>query len=126
MSDAQCPPRPYIMEPPLTDADGDMYEHLDVILLQAYAHAMEHRADRLQAIVDTLPNTADGVPVGLGMDVWMFDHANDGAIQCLVIRVTQLVAGLTFHGTDIGSRTTDKLYASRAACEAAEAARADR
>ena len=54
MSDSQCPPRPYIMEPPLTDADADMYEHLDVVLLQAYAHAMERRADRLQAIVDKL------------------------------------------------------------------------
>ena len=46
--------------------------------------ALDER-DRLQAIVDRLPKTADGVPVVPGMQIWPFFEIEDeqGAVVCL-------------------------------------------
>lgn len=75
--------------------------------------------DCLQAIVDKLPKTADGVPLHMGMDVWLID----GAIpRCSMVADATLagVAYLLFHGAMDGPHDIQELYSTQEAAEQGE------
>lgn len=42
--------------------------------------------ERLQAIVDRLPKTADGVPVAFHQELWYFDRDSDNPIRLMHTR----------------------------------------
>lgn len=59
--------------------DGIIW-HGDHDVRAQVAAVMEYlcsRLNRLQAIVDKLPKTGDGMPVVPGMEVWVYDDLND-------------------------------------------------
>lgn len=73
---------------------------------------------RLQAIVDKLPKTADGVPVVPGMDVWVDPNSPH---CCLVAHVrSDKAIAINFHGNPYATIQTNKdAFSCREAAEAA-------
>lgn len=53
---------------------------MDKIVLLAERDALKAKILQLQAIVDRLPKTADGVPVAPGMMVWTPDDLDDPSL----------------------------------------------
>jgi hypothetical protein len=74
--------------------------------------AMQADRDRLAGIVEKLPKTADGVPIVPGDEVWN----EQGARLWWVLMLTSHIADVP------DNKTTDGLYSTRAAVEAAKEA----
>ncbi len=79
----------------------------------------------LEAIVDKLPKTADGVPVVPGMDVWCKDAVSHprSTVGCYQWHVKNvdfrgLISG-TFHNVSEGPHDASACYSTRQAAEAA-------
>jgi len=80
---------------------------------------------RLRAIVDKLPKTADGVPVYVGMRFWIKEDAGDSEFEgWIVTGIGPETAGENdrydwVRTNGIGYLTTQVIYSTRAAAEAA-------
>lgn len=78
------------------------------------------RSERLQAIVDRLPKTADGVPIVPGGDYW--SNNDRGTFQWSVVELHQTAASGTFHGSPCVYESYDECYSTREAAEKARQA----
>ena len=103
----------------------DAMEHelgmLETVLRRQQREMAEMRKDRagLQATVDKLPKTADGVPVMPGMAVWI----NSPCVRKYVVLGIKHNQELVELNCNLGSvLRSDKLYSTREAAEEARAA----
>jgi len=74
----------------------------------------EREIEQLTAITDTLPRTADGVTITLGMDVW-HRYGSDTPYQATV----RLIEDTGFITTTAHGCTGDEVFSSREAVQAA-------
>lgn len=98
---------------------GDRRYILAVLRTHAYEHGSAEQVvaadelERLWAIVDNLPKTADGVPIVPGMGVWRIEHQT--ALGETVMDVSRL-------GVHLSGKSD--LYFMRDVCSTREAAEA--
>lgn len=97
----------------------DDFGNGDNFVSEEEAEKLEAETERLQAIVDKLPTTADGVAVLPGMTVWVDADYGDG------LKIWELVVDdLSMAGAWDGARCHwghFHSYSTREACEAAVA-----
>ena len=85
------------------------------IAVETCEYCNEANLAKLQSVVAKLPKTVDGVPVFIGMDVWLHDDKKRGPRQCLVTDATlQGRVYLTFHGFHDDPRDIEtEVYSTR-------------
>lgn len=88
---------------------------------EAYAkgwHARDAELAALEAIVEKLPKTADGVPVVPGMKVWGVIDGEVPMFTVEIVRVDEIV-GHSERGSWGFNQSTFQCYSTRSAAEAA-------
>jgi len=84
---------------------------------------VEPELERLRAIVDKLPKTADGVPVVPGMRLWVFAGAHDyepSGLRSVTVRRLTAMAASGWEHRQLQRTPLSKFYSTREAAEAAE------